>query len=63
MTMLKRLSVALVALMLLLPWTVRAQTTTIDFWSFIDPAGANVRSKTLARTSSRPSRRPTRASR
>ena len=38
MTMLKRLSVALVALMLLLPWTAGAQTTTIEFWSFIDPA-------------------------
>ena len=48
MTMLKRLSVALVALMLLLPWTAGAQTTTIEFWSFIDPAGASVRSKTLA---------------
>lgn len=48
MTMLKRLSVALAALMLLLPWTAGAQTTTMEFWSFIDPAGANVRSKTLA---------------
>ena len=47
MTMLKRLSGALVALMLLLPWSAQAQTT-LDFWSFIDPAGDNVRSKTLA---------------
>lgn len=39
---------ALMALILALASPGAQAQTTIDFWSFLDPAGANVRSKTMA---------------